>query len=145
MDVRLFHKPDGGEIESVNGQLVMDAGLETASYLSLFGGNERDSGLKDDEAQEWWGNLSETDPKRRYRSEFQHLIRSLPLTTGNVKRLQDAAERDLAWFTAEVADSVSVDVTVPALNKAKVSIKFVIGGKPVGGGVFVENWRARAP
>ena len=43
-DVLLYHTPDGGEIEMVNGLVTMSGGLETMAYLCLFGGNEEDDG-----------------------------------------------------------------------------------------------------
>lgn len=144
MDVRLFHTLDDGEIELKNGQLVMADGLETAAYLSLFGGAERDSGLASDDKYEWWGNKGEVDPKRRYRSETQNLLRSLPATSSNLRRVEDAAGRDLDWLTEEVADSVEVNATIPALNRVQLNVVIVIGGKRIGM-VFAEDWRARQP
>ena len=142
MDVRLYHLPDGGEIELLNGQFVMDDGLETAAYLSLFGGNERDSGLAVDDPQQWWGNIDEIVVDRRYRSETQNFLRSNPASTSNLNRLEDVVGRDLDWFTDEVADSVEVVATIPALNRVDLHITIVIGGKRVGM-IFSENWRMR--
>jgi len=45
-DVRVQHTEDGGDIESVAGQLRMDGGLETAVYISLF------------TARGWWGSAA---------------------------------------------------------------------------------------
>jgi len=50
-DVKLIQTDDGGDIEFVAGQPVMDQGLETAVYISLFSGD-------------WWGNaISEQNEK----------------------------------------------------------------------------------
>jgi len=144
MDVRIYHGPNEGEIDFVNGQAVMADGLESAAYLSLFGGNERDSGLAVDDKQQWWGNISELAPQRRYRSETQNLLRSLPATSSNLRRLEDAAGRDLAWFTEEVADSVEVAATIPVLNRVQLNVVIVIGGKRVGM-IFAEDWKSRQP
>lgn len=143
-DVRLYQTLDGGEIDTTNGQLVLSDGLETAAYLSLFGGNERDSGLPADDRYQFWGNLGEVDPKRRYRSETQNLLRSLPATSSNLRRIEDAAGRDLEWLTEDVADSVAVTATIPALNRVQLNVVVVIGGKRIGM-VFAEDWRARQP
>lgn len=144
MDVRLFQTADDGDVAIVNGQFVMADGLETAAYLSLWGGNERDSGLPVDDKLQFWGNIGELDPKRRYRSETQNLLRSLPATSSNLRRLEDAAGRDLAWFTEEVADSVEVTATIPVLNRVQLNVVIVIGGKRVGM-IFAEDWKARQP
>lgn len=124
-DVRLFHAPDGGDIEYINGVAVLADGLETAVYLSLFGGNQRDSGRASDDARQWWGNLSESNPARRYRSEFQYLLKRLPATTGNMSALQGAALRDLAWMSPDIARSISVVLSIPGLNRVTAQIQVV--------------------
>jgi phage gp46-like protein len=129
-DVRLHSSVDGGEINMVAGQLELSDGLETAVYLSLFGGNEEDSGQQDTEALEWWGNCTETEPARKYRSETQFKLRTLPATTGNLRLLEDAAERDLEWLVAAgVAKSVEVVVAMPAVNTVNIHIEVDVGDR----------------
>jgi phage gp46-like protein len=125
-DVHLFQTPDGGEISFVAGQAQMNDGLETATFLSLWGGNEDDSGLEADDAKQWWANHSEPDLSRRYRSELQFVLNTLPLLPVNLIRFHDAATRDLAWLADSLADSVDVTVTIPALNTIDIGIKIVI-------------------
>ena len=43
-DVLLFQTIDDGNVEVINGIITMSGGLDTAAYLSLFGGNEEDDG-----------------------------------------------------------------------------------------------------
>lgn len=125
-DVDLFHEADGGEIEFANGQPRMSAGLGTAVYLSLFGGNERDSGLQGDDRLQFWGNLSETDPARVYRSRTQNLLRSIPAVSSNMRRIEDAVTADLAWILVDVADAVTVVVSMPALNRVSIDVAITI-------------------
>jgi phage gp46-like protein len=139
-DVRLFHTPDGGNIEIVAGQTVMSEGLDTAAYLSMFGGNERDSGLDATKHLQWWGNLIETDRAKQYRGETQHLLRSIPAIPANLKRLEDAAKRDLEWFTEEIASSVEVTATMPKLNWVELHVVITVGGKTLSM-TFGEAWR----
>lgn len=142
-DVLLFHTDDDGEINVVDGIVEMSGGLETAAYLSLFGGNEDDDG-RDSNPATWWGNIDEIDPARQYRSEAQHLLQSIPATTGNLRRVEDAAARDLAWFTqTNVASSVTVAATIPGLNKIKLTINIEAVGEE-SSFEFVENWKASA-
>lgn len=127
VDVRLYQANDGGEIDLVNRQLVMADGLETAAYLSLFGGNERDSAGADGEALQWWGNLGEALPERTYRSELQHLLRALPLVPANLRRLEDAAGRDLAWMvTTGLASGVAASASMPRLNTVQLDVEIQI-------------------
>jgi hypothetical protein len=114
--------PDGGEIQIESGEPLMSDGLENAAFLSLFGGNTEDSGRSDDNAKQWWGNLSETIPERRYRSETQNLLRSLPAVPGNLQKLEDAVERDLDWMRSEFEATVAVDVSLPALNTWRIGV-----------------------
>lgn len=128
-DVRLFQTTDDGEINVVDGIVEMEAGLETATYLSLFGGNEEDSGL-DGDNQSWWGNTYETLPERQYRSETQHLLRSLPITTGSLERVKKLVENDLQWMRdTDLANSVEVEITIPRLNTVGIAIDFVMGNE----------------
>ena len=140
-DVRLTHTADGGEIEFVEGLIVMDDGLETAVYLSLFGGNERDSGKPNDTALQWWGNIGETDPAKWYRSETQHLLRSLPAITINLRRLEDAVKNDLGWMVnAGLARSIKTSVSIPALNRVFIAIAIEISPTETRRFEFREKW-----
>jgi len=129
-DVLLYQTNDDGEVNITNGIVKMSGGLETAAYLSLFGGNE--------DAKTWWGNLSETEDASKYISETQHLLQALPITSGNLLRVEDAAKRDLAWFKEEgVATEISVSASILGLNMIQLEIKIDQESFK-----FVENWRA---
>src|SRR5690606_12757077 len=129
-DVHLFHTADGGEISVVNGVFQMREGWESAAYLSLFGGNERDSGVAGDDPLQWWANVVETREERRYRSETQNLLRSIPAVPGNLRRIEDAAGRDLAWFVElGHATQVSARATIPALNRVNIQVAIEINGE----------------
>ena len=138
-DVLLFQSDDGGNVRFENGQAVPADGLETTVYLSLFGGNERDSGGTDGEELQWWGNLIEEEDDRKYRSETQYLLRSIPAITGNLVRIQDAVERDLAWLSV-IASEVSVSVTMPGVNSVRIEINVTIDDREFNY-VFSEAWR----
>lgn len=142
-DVSLFQTDDGGEITVENGLVEMSGGLEAAAYLSMFGGNEDDNGQPRNAAS-WWGNLDETDPSRQYRSETQYLLQSIPAITSNLRRIEDAAGRDLAWFiTEKAASSVEVVATIPGINRVKISISIEATGEE-SNFEFTENWKASA-
>lgn len=137
-DVLLFQIDDDGEIIVEGGITQMSGGLETAVYLSMFGGNEDDDGSSDNPFT-WWGNLDELDPVNQYRSETQHLLQALPFSTGNLRRIEDAVNRDLVWMIeAKAATTVDVTVTIPGLNRVKIRI--VIDGDTTL--EFEANWKA---
>ena len=131
MDVRLYQKDgDGGEIDFVNGQAVMDDGLETAAFLSMFGGNDDDSGLDGDKPRQWWANFEEPDAVKRHRSETQFLLNSIALIPANLRRVEDAANADLAWMVETgLAGFVSAAATMPALNTIKLQLKIEVQGQ----------------
>lgn len=139
-DVLLFQTNDNGEINIINGIVELSSGLETAAYLSLFGGNEEDAGFNQD-VTTWWGNVDENDIARRYKSETQYLLNILPANTGNMRRLESAALRDLDWFVNEkIASSIDVIASIPDLNKVNILIIIMAQGiehtfK------FTENWK----
>lgn len=127
-DVLLQQTNDDGEVQWINGQAVMSDGLETSAYLSMFGGNEQDSGGDATKHLQWWGNLSEAEETRHYRSELQNLIRSIPAIPANLRRMEDAAERDLNWMKdTELATFVGVEASIPSLNRVQIDIEIEIG------------------
>jgi phage gp46-like protein len=128
-DVLMIHTLDGGEISVVNGTVEMADGLFNAFYLSLFGGNEEDSGLEADNARQWWGNFSEPVEARRYRSETQALLRALPAVPSNMRKIEDAVGRDTAWMVDEkIVDAVSAQATMPGRNRLGLLVSAIVSG-----------------
>lgn len=130
-DVRLYEADgDGGEIDWVNGRAVLDDGIYTAVYLSLWGGNDDDSGDDDGLARQWWGNLGEGEESRKYRSRTQSLLRALPAVPANIKRIEDAATSDLSWMVSErIATALSVVVGIPAMNRVRLTVNLAANGQ----------------
>lgn len=142
-DVLVFQTDDDGEIEVINGLVTMTGRFETAAYFSLFGGNEDDDGRQDNN-ETFWGNLDEIDPAFKLISRTQNLLQSIPATSSNLKRIEDAALNDLQWFLdKKIASSVEVIVTLPALNTIKISISIKAEGEEENF-EFVENWRSNS-
>jgi phage gp46-like protein len=124
-DVLLRQTNDGGNITIQGGLLLLAEGFETAAYLSLFGGNEDDPAEADTELQ-WWGNLLDAEPERAYRSETQYLVRSLPAIPFNLRRIEQAAGRDLKWMIdTGNARSVTAEATIPAVNRVALAIVII--------------------
>jgi phage gp46-like protein len=139
-DVKLFQTDDDGEITVEGGIVEMSGGLETAAYLAMFGGNEDDNG-SDGSPLQYWGNLDEEDSDSHYRSETQHLLQSIPSTSGNLKRITEAAKRDLAFFISSgAASSVNVETTIPALNRISIICNITAEGEE-SEFTFTENWK----
>lgn len=140
-DVLLFQTNDNGEMEIEGGLVTLTPGLDTAAYLSLFGGNWKDDGSQNNR-QTWWGNLGETNPARRYRSETQYLLGTVPATSRNLKRIEDAATRDLQWLLDEsAASSLTVSASLIGLNRVKIEVIIRAEGDESRFS-YTENWRA---
>lgn len=138
-DILLYQTVDDGEINVENGVIEMTGGLETAVYLSLWGGNEDCNGLETCPFS-WWGNFDEQDRSKKQISETQYLLRSLPAISNNLQRIEEAAGRDLKWLLDEkIVSSIVIAVSIPALNQIKIIIN-------IDGNIFefVENWKATA-
>ncbi len=140
-DVLLFQTTNGGDIIAENGTVAMSGGLETAAYLSMFGGNEDDDGLADNSFN-WWGNIDQFDSARQYHSKTQNLLQSIPATSGNLRRIEDAAKRDLRWFIeSNVANKVEVTARITAPNEINLSVVIEAQGEE-SMFEYVENWKA---
>ena len=141
MDVLLFETNDNGEIEIEDGLVTLTPSFDSAVYLSLFGGNWADDGSQNNR-QTWWGNLDEQATANQYRSETQYLLGTIPATTGNLKRIEDAASRDLQWLIEEnAASSLAVSASLPGLNRVKIEISIRAEGDEAQFN-YTENWRA---
>lgn len=139
-DVKLYQILDDGDVVIEDGIAEMNGGLGTAAYLSLFGGNEDDNG-RPGNSLSWWGNFLEDNPSGKYTSELQHLTQTLPLITGNLRRIEDAALRDLGWFLSErIASSVIVEASIPDVNRVDITVRIEANGQE---NIFrfTENWK----
>lgn len=132
IDVHLFDSVDGGNITEL---VETRDGLETAIYLSLFGGNAADDGRAGN-LLTWWGNIGENEANKQYKSEAAYLLRTVPPNTANLKRIEAAAVRDLAWLVPEYSKNVDVSATMPALNSVNLSVS-IDGLNPI---QFRTNW-----
>lgn len=138
-DVLLSQTLNDGDILVENGIVEMSGGLETAAYISLFGGNDKDDGIDNNEFT-YWGNRDEVDPNFKYISETQHLLASIPATSNNLLRIEESAKRDLDWFIdVGAASSVEVNASIPGLNRIKIDIKIEADGEESSFN-FSENW-----
>ena len=139
-DVFLCDGPDGGELNFVDGVIEMRGSLYTSAYLSLFGGNDEDLG-EDNATLQWWGNIDDVQPARRYRSRFQQILKGTPASSANILALTKGAEDALAWMITEgAASDINVEITIPGYNKVQVDIAINAIGNPEAF-TFFANWK----
>lgn len=138
-DVLIYQTVDNGDIIVNNGLIETNGGLQSAVYLSLFGGNENDNGLV--ESLQYWGNVLETEKARKYSNETQYLLRSIPSIPVNLRRLEEAISRDLQWILdVNAASEITVNASIPDVNKVKIIINIQMVGEE-SEFEFVENWK----
>jgi len=141
-DVRLFNTQSGGEINFMNGQPEMANGFDTAIFLCLFGGNVEDDGLSGNK-KTWWANYNIDIPHEKYISRLQNLIRGLPLITGNLRRIEEAAKADLEGFIASgVAEKILVTAAIPKLNFLELVAEIISPSGESSVTRFLINWKS---
>lgn len=125
-DILLSVSPDGGDITLKNGEPTMTDTLTSAAILSLIGGNEDDPGLSD-KSRSWWGNSGEK-ADFQYRSRTQHLLATLPKTSGNLARIEEAALEDLAWLS-RYGVTCAAAASLPIPSRVDLQISLTANGK----------------
>jgi phage gp46-like protein len=101
---RIVIGEDGADCPFVNGQPVMDQGLENAVLLSLFGGSD------------WVGNSLQDKDSQKYNGHFIKASRGA-VTVSNLNARRVAAQADLAWLIKEqLVSQVDVYVQNPSGN-----------------------------
>ena len=139
-DVSLCQADDGGEINVTDGIVTMSGGLETAFYLSLFGGNIDDD-VSNATISQWWGNGLETDNAFRYRSETQYLMSRLFPSSANLLLIEEAANRDVAWAKEKnLVTYIRATATIPEFNKIQIDLEANVVGEETTIS-FLENWK----
>ena len=139
-DVRLFHQDDGGNIEfagpfDTTTDIKLDTGLETAVYLSWFGGNIRDPGARhsvaDDDPDhehknQWWGNYGEPEARQMI-SETAHVLRDLPATSNNLLAVEDSMLRDVQWALDDgTFDEATMTAALIAKGRIRLTAQIII-------------------
>lgn len=107
-DPRLVLDENGADLVIVNGQPVMDQGLENAAFISLW-------------TSEFWGDSVMPDASQRVASTFEEISRQA-ITVSALQRIQAAGKRALKWLLDdEIAGDVEVKVSNPESSQLSVA------------------------
>ena len=141
-DVLLFQTEDGGNITiERNSDVKLTGGFETDFFLSLFGGNEDDNGSPNNK-KNWWANFLEDDPAFQFRSRTQNLLISLPLVSGNLRKIEDAVKFDLkSYIDLGAITDLAVAVSITGPRRVKIVITALADGQSITI-TFLANWQA---
>ena len=115
----------GAHMKFIDGQLIMDAGLENAVQISLF------------TKPGWWGNAIIKNSNRKIGSEYQK-IRVTDIKT--INDVRDAAEKALAWMKdVGLASKIDISVINPFTNHIYTTIKIYPPGQDAQELIFISN------
>lgn len=129
-DIALYHTPDGGEMTIINGEPVMDAGFETATYLSLFGGD----------GESHWMHEYQSESEKVY-GKFYNFIRGNTKTVANLNKAEDLAKQDLQWFIDDgIADTIIVSITSLSANDIELESQLLLNCETLSENKFKINW-----
>lgn len=110
-DLKLYNVGIGSDCDIVNGQPVLDEGLENAVYMSLFS------------SPGWWGNAL-IDESEQHISTLENIIDEQPLTNETRLNIEEAARNALAWMISDgIAQNIEVSATIPAIGRADLVIE----------------------
>lgn len=140
-DVLLQSTLDGGDIVIENGLVKDCRNFDTAAYLSLFGGNKKDLNARPKET--WWGNLIPGTKRNEWmQSEFAATVNGLPLTSGNLLKARQAAERDLDWIKKDAgADKISASLKAENPARVRLEVEIKKSDAAIAGGAYELQWQ----
>jgi phage gp46-like protein len=115
-DVLIEATPDGGDMQVNGGNVGMTNDLRTSVYLSLT-------------TQRSWADGLEENVDKRFTGHFMDLFGTLPITTGNLIRFEDAAKRDLQWVK-KLGYAQEIVVSATAESVKRIYLKISINGVP---------------
>lgn len=141
-DLLLKSTNDGGDIEIQDDFFVMEGGLKSATYISLFGGNIKDNGTESTKNKSWWGNqLSPNEPNKKIISRTMAIIKGLPATPANLRKVEQSASDDLSWFKDEgICDNIEIEGSIPSRNRLELNVRMLKDGNEIDNFKFIENW-----
>lgn len=129
-DIYLYETEDGGEISIVNGEPVMDAGLESAVYISIFG----------HESVTWWGN-EYLKKAERMECRFYPYIKSTGKTISTLNKAKELLKQDLTWLIDEkIADRIVIDIYSISITHISVDINILKDERSISKTKYGVNW-----
>lgn len=142
-DVLLRERQGEGEI-FLNDGLVEDCGgLDTAIYLSLFGGNDDDTDGRG--RKSWWGNFFKNAPEEeKIVSRFQAAAKGLAVNGANLKKLEGAAAADLKWLKENgLADKIDCEAFGENPHRVKLNVRVMKENSAVFAEKYYYEWGAK--
>jgi len=116
----------GGNIQYKNGQPIMDVGLESAVYISLF-------------SNDWWGNELSDDKSEKMEEGLDAIMNAGKADSQTGLLIIDRAKNLLQWMIDEgIADNIEFDIFIE-ISKIKLTVK-ITKNDIVSDFKFYINW-----
>lgn len=129
-DIYLYETENGGDITIRNGEPVMDAGLESAVYISIFG----------HESVTWWANEF-LKKNERLECKFYPYIKGVGKTINTLNKAKELLKLDLKWLISEkIADRIIIDLYSISVTHVSVDINILKDARTVLKTKYGVNW-----
>jgi len=127
---------DGAKMKFINGQPVMDQGLENAVLISLF------------TKKGYWGNALITEESKKIGSDVEITALEPIVSIQSINNMTDAIDKALGWMVdTKLSQENEITVTNPTSNNLKATIKITPPGRDSQTLLFLKNglnWIAQA-
>lgn len=120
--------PDGAKMKFINGQPVVDQGLENAVLISLF------------TRRGYWGNSLISEESKKIGSDVEVTALEPIVNIQSVNNMTDAIDRALKWMTdTKLSQNNEITVTNPSSNNLRATIKITPPGRDSQTLLFLKN------
>ena len=120
--------PDGAKMKFINGQPVVDQGLENAVLISLF------------TRRGYWGNSLISEESKKIGSDVEVTALEPIVSIQSVNNMTDAIDRALKWMTdTKLSQNNEITVTNPSSNNLRATIKITPPGRDSQTLLFLKN------
>ena len=119
---------DGAKMKFINGQPVMDQGLENAVLISLF------------TRRGYWGNALITEESKKIGSDVEVTALEPIVSIQSINNMTDAIDKSLSWMTdTKLSQENEITVTNPTSNNLRATIKITPPGRDSQTLLFLKN------
>jgi len=119
---------DGAKMKFINGQPVMDQGLENAVLISLF------------TKKGYWGNALITEESKKIGSDVEITALEPIVSIQSINNMTDAIDKALSWMVdTKLSQENEITVTNPTSNNLRATIKITPPGRDSQTLLFLKN------
>jgi phage gp46-like protein len=127
-DILIYNTLDGGEISVKNGEPVMDGGMESAVYLSLF---------EHDGTSHWMNEYNDLP----LGGKFIKFIQGKPKNVSNILKAEDLAKQDLQWMLNDgIAQKINTSIVSTTRNGILLTVEILANHDIISLNEYEINW-----